>query len=96
MKNKNRPSTAVKKMTADERLAFIRSTAETRPRTRSQFTSHLPGWLTCNSPSNRHASTRAADYLPLVLNSGHAKGCLHTLQLDKLIRVLALGGELLP
>lgn len=96
MKNKNRPSTVVKKMTANERLAFIRSTAETRSRPRSQLTSHLPGWLTCNSPSNRHTSTRAADRLPPELDSGHAKGYLHMHQPGKAIGVFALGGERLP
>ncbi|MDP3668092.1 MAG: hypothetical protein Q8R69_00150 [Telluria sp.] len=74
MKDKNRSSTTVERMTADEREAFIRSTAETRNQSHqdlTQFTSYLLGWfIPFDSPRHRDVSARAVDHLLLELASG--------------------------
>ncbi|RJG08623.1 hypothetical protein D3879_22300 [Pseudomonas cavernicola] len=81
-------------MTADERLAFIRSTAETRNQSHrdlTPFTLYRLGWfIPCDSPSNRHVSARAVDRPLVELDSRHGKGSQHWHQLDKAIRALAL------
>lgn len=82
MTNKNRPSTSGERMTAQERLAFIRSTAEAHRLSHhdlSHFTgfSHhsVSGWLTtCDSPRHRHISARAVDRLLLELALGTVMG----------------------
>ncbi|WP_223431961.1 hypothetical protein [Pseudomonas sp. GL-B-26] len=76
-----RPCTARERMTADERMAFIRRIAEThrRPhRDLTRFTGYLldtvSGWFThYDYPRHRHVSARAIDRLLLELALDHVK-----------------------
>lgn len=77
-----RSMTAGERMTATERLALIRSTANAHRLTHvdlahfTGYTHHsVAGWLTsCDSPRYRIVPARAVDRLQLELASGTVKG----------------------
>ena len=78
---KKPPSTTGERMTADERLAFIRRIAKTHCLSHLDLTKYtgylldtVSGWFTsCNSLRHRHVSARAVDRLLLELALGHVK-----------------------
>jgi hypothetical protein len=75
------PSTTGERMTADERLAFIRRIAKTHCLSHQDLTKYtgylldtVSGWFTsCDSLRHRHVSVRAVDRLLLELALGHVK-----------------------
>ena len=78
---KKPPSTTGERMTADERLAFIRRIAKTHCLSHLDLTKYtgylldtVSGWFTsCNSLHHRHVSARAVDRLLLELALGRVK-----------------------
>lgn len=80
--NMNCVITTGEKMTADERLTFVRATVEKYRMSHgdlARYTGYavnsVVGWFTYrNSPRHRCVPARAVDRLLLELQSGHVKG----------------------